>query len=68
MIFKILFAIILIFVIIYTLNRVYVSNVMDNFENKYMNKTLLNRNGKEPLVSNQCPTTMIKKGNQLFHS
>ena len=66
MIFKILFAILLILIIVYTLNHVYVSNVMDNFKTKYMNKKLFSNNGKEPFVSNQCPTTMIKKGNQIL--
>ena len=65
MIFKILFALLLILIIVYTLNHVYVSNVVDNFENKYMNKELFS-NGKEPFVSNQCPTTMIKKGNKIL--
>lgn len=68
MILKILLVFLLIFIIAYVLLHVNKETKKESFINKFLNKeTILNNNSnKEGFVSNQCPTTMIKKGNQII--
>lgn len=62
---KILLSVLLIMIIVYTLYVVYKSEEKEAFENKYLNLQNVSGN-KEGFVSGQCPTTMIKKGNQIL--
>ena len=68
MILKILLGFLLIFIIAYVLLKVNNEINKEKFINKYFNKEAMQNmdNTKEGFVSNQCPTTMIKKGNQII--
>jgi len=68
MILKILLGFSLIFIIAYVLLKLNNDIQKESFINKYLNKEMMTttKNKKEGFVSNQCPTTMIKKGNQII--
>ena len=68
MILKILLGFLLIFIIAYVLLKVNNEINKEKFINKYFNKEAMQNisNTKEGFVSNQCPTTMIKKGNKII--
>lgn len=68
MILKILLGFLLIFIIAYVILKLNNDIQKENFINKYLNKEMMTtrNNNKEGFVSNQCPTTMIKKGNQII--
>ena len=38
----------------------------ENFTSKYLKNNVNENSKKEGFVSNQCPTTMIKKGNKIY--
>ena len=68
MILKILLGFLLVFIIAYILLKINKQINTENFINKYLNKEAMQNkdSAKEGFVSNQCPTTMIKKGNQII--
>ena len=54
------------FVIYISLRHVHTRLMKEGFEEMYLNKENLSQSNKEGFVSGQCPTTMIKKGNQIL--
>ena len=67
MVANILLGFLCIFIIIYILLKFNDNMNKEKFINKYINKEAFSSiNNKEGFVSNQCPTTMIKKGNQII--
>ena len=66
MIVNILVGILSLLIIIYILLKLNNNINKEQFIDKYLNKKYLTQDNKEGFVSNQCPTTMIKKGNQII--
>lgn len=66
------FIILIVIIIIVLSIRTQLSQIQkESFESKYLSKNKgekkgKNENEKEGFISNQCPTTMIKKGNQIY--
>ena len=66
---NILLGVLSLLIIIYFLLKLNNKINKEQFISKYLNKDYLKEdknNNKEGFVSNQCPTTMIKKGNQII--
>lgn len=65
---KILMGIVLIAILFYMINIQNCKCNKETFESKYLNKSYKKNKDKkkEGFVSNMCPTTMIKKGNQIM--
>jgi len=66
MIVNLLIGILSLLTIIYILLKLNNNIKKEQFINEYLNKDYLKHDNKEGFVSNQCPTTMIKKGNQII--
>ena len=66
MIVNILIGVLSLLIIIYILLKLNNNINKEQFIDKYLNKKYLTQDNKEGFVSNQCPTTMIKKGNQII--
>lgn len=64
---KLLIIFLSVIVILFCIYQVNQKTTYESFNSEYLNKNIENMSSnKEGFVSNQCPTTMIKKGNQIY--